>query len=220
MKKGLLILLFLSIYGPFFAQHVVEKSIESSSSKVEIYLDKIDNLILLSAPMNKVSVRLNDTDERFSTLKILKEKGRVVIRGQNLSPNQDSMNKFCVEQPVFASYKITVPLNSSVYVNIISGNFKAQNFRGNIRAEIETGEVQFIAVKGNVKLFIVDGNIKINLKKGDLDLKTNLGTLESHLSGKNLKKSAKSLKGFYIDKSQLVTIKAIKANIYVEALKD
>ncbi len=214
------ILFFLSIYSPFFAQHIVEKSVESAFGNVEIYLDKIDNLILLSSPTKKISVKLIDTGEEFSDLKIFKEKGRVVIRTNKLLSNRETVNKFCVEQPVFASYQMTVPVNSSVYVNIVSGNFSVLNFEGNIKAEIETGEVQFVAVKGNIKLFIVDGNVKVNLKKGNIDLKTSLGTLESNLLDKNLKKSDKSLKGFYKNKSQGITIKAIKANIYVEVLKD
>ncbi len=220
MRKLGHILFFLSIYSPFFAQHIVEKSVESAFGNVEIYLDKIDNLILLSAPTKKISVKLIDTGEEFSDLKIFKEKGRVVIRTNKLLSNRETVNKFCVEQPVFASYKVTVPANSSVYVNIVSGNFSVLNFEGNIKAEIETGEVQFVAVKGNIKLFIVDGNVVLKLKKGHFDLKTNLGILSANLSGENIYKSAKTLKGFYKNKSQDITIKAIKANIYVEALKD
>jgi hypothetical protein len=220
MKKGLFILFFISIYSPFFAQHIVEKSVESSSDKIEIYLDKVDNVILKSEATHKVRVKLADAQEAFSNIKLVKEKGRVVIRSNNPLPNQNVINKFCVEQVNYASFVITVPQKSSVYINIVSGNLLAKNFEGNINAEIETGEVSFKNIKGNIKLSIVDGDVKVKIKKASLDLKSNLGKIFTDIKSKNLKIQPHKIEGVYKDNKQSVIIKAIKANIYLDAVKD
>ncbi|MFK5891272.1 MAG: hypothetical protein QM486_11150 [Flavobacteriaceae bacterium] len=220
MKKGLFILFFISIYSPLFAQHIVEKSIESFSDKIEIYLDKVDNVILKSDATHKVRVKLSDAQEAFSNIKLVKEKGSVIIRSNNPLPNQNVINKFCVEQVNFASFVITVPQKSSIYINIVSGNLLAKNFEGNINAEIETGEVSFKNIKGNIKLSIVDGDVKVKIKKASLNLKSNLGIIFTNIKSKNLKIQPHKIEGVYKDSKQSVIIKAIKANIYLDAVKD
>lgn len=220
MKKGLFILFLISVYSPFFAQHIVEKSIETKGKDIEIYLDKIDNLILKSDTIRKVSVKLSDVQDTFSSIKLLKEKGRVIVRSNNPMPAQNKINKFCVEQVNFASYFITVPKNSNVYINIGSGNLYAKNFESNISAEIETGEVNFKNIKGNIKLYIVDGNVKLKLRSASLNLKTNLGKIFTGIKSKSLKIQSNTIEGVYKDNKQAVIIKAIKANIYLDAVKD
>jgi len=220
MKKGLFILFFISIYSPFFAQHIVEKSIETKGKEIEIYLNKIDNVILKSDTIHKVLVKLYDVQDAFSNIKIFKEKGHVIIRSNDPLPSQEIHNKFCVEQVNFASYIITVPIKSNVYINIGSGNLYAKNFESNINAEIETGEVNFKNIKGNIKLSIVDGDVKVKTSAAALNLKSNLGKIVTDIKSKNLKIQPHKIEGVYKDNKQSVLIKAIKANIYLDAVKD
>ncbi len=220
MKRIVFLLLFSSIYNPFFGQHIVKKSVESSSDKIEIYLNKIDNLVLKSDTISKVLVKLLDAQENYSNIKLVKEKGRVIIKGNDPLPTQNILNKFCVEQVNFASYEITVPQKKNVYINIGSGNLLAENFLGNIKAEIETGEVNFKNTKGSINLSIIDGDVKVTIKKAALNLKSNLGKIYTNLKSQNLKIHPHKIEGFYKDNKQKVTIKAIKANIYVDAVKD
>ena len=220
MKRIIIILLFLCVYSPFFAQHVVEKSIESTSDKIEIYLDKVDNVVLKSDASHKVRVKLADAQEAFSNIKLIKEKERIVIRSNNPLPNQNVINKFCVEPINFASMVITVPQKSNVYINIVSGNLLANNFEGNIKAEIETGEVNFNNIVGNIKLSIVDGDVKVKIRKAALNLKSNLGQIVTAIKSNNLKIQSHKIEGIYKDDKQTVLIKAIKANIYLDTVKD
>lgn len=220
MKKVLCILFLISIYSPFFAQHIVEKSIETKGKEIEIYLDKIDNVILKSDTIQKVRVSLSDVQETFSNIKLFKEKGHVLVRSNNPLPSQEIFNKFCVEQVNFASYVITVPKKSNVYINIGYGNLLTKNFEGNINAEIETGEVNFKNIKGNIKLSIVDGSVNVKFKEASLNLKSNLGKIFTDIKNKNLKIQSNKIEGVYKDNKQSVIIKAIKANIYLDVLKD
>jgi len=220
MKKSLFILFFISINSSFFAQHIVEKSIETNDKDVEVYLGKIDNVILKSDTINEVRVKLSDVQETFSNIKILKEKGRVLIRGNDSLPNQNIINKFCVEQVNFASYIITMPTKSNVYINIGSGNLLAKNFEGNLNAEIETGKVDFKDIKGKIILSIIDGDVKVKIRKASLNLKSNLGKIFTDIKDKNLKIQSNNIQGVYKNSKQSVIIKAIKANIYLDAVKD
>lgn len=220
MKKIISILFLISIYSPFFAQHIVEKSIETKGKDIEIYLDKIDNVILKSDTIQKVRVSLSDVQETFSNIKLFKEKGHVIVRSNNPLPNQEILNKFCVEQVNFASYVITVPIKSNIYINIGSGNLYAKNFESNINAEIETGEVNFKNIKGNIKLSIVDGDVKVRIKTAALDLKSNLGKIYTGIKSKSLKIQSNKIDGVYKDNKQSVIIQAIKANIYLDTVKD
>jgi hypothetical protein len=220
MKKGLVIFFIISINCPFFAQHIVEKSIETKGEDIEIYLNKIDNLVLKSSSTLNVDVKLSDVQETFSNIKLVKEKGHVIIRSNKPLPSQNIINKFCVEQVNFASYVITVPTKSNVYINIGSGNLFAKNFEGNINAEIGTGEVVFERIKGNVKLSILDGSVKVKLRAASLNLKTNLGKIVTDIKIKSLKIESNKIEGVYKDNKQSLIIKAIKANIYLDAVKD
>jgi hypothetical protein len=202
-------------------QHYIEKSVETSSKNIEIYLNDIDNLLLESTPDNIVSVKLKEAQvAQLSSINFSHEKNGFVIRALEKFTSQDQFNKFCVEQPALLLYVITVPNHSNVSLKIGKGNLFINNFEGNLNAEVDTGEVLLNNIIGDVSLFIIDGVVRSKIQKAALNIKTNLGEVISTLPLKTKLQNPKMIRGVYKSKSQMLTIKAIKANIYLDAVKD
>ncbi|MCF6213365.1 MAG: hypothetical protein L3J45_04990 [Flavobacteriaceae bacterium] len=221
MKTFSYIFICACIIQQAVGQNYLEKSVEVSSKNIEIYLNDIDNLILRSTKAASVDVHLQDFQEnKLSAVKIDHRKNSLVITSAESYIIQEQFNKFCVEQPVLTNYIITVPNNSNVNLKIGKGNLSVIKFKGNLNAEVDTGEVLLNNILGNVTLFIVDGVVRVKLQKGALDIKTNLGKIISTLPVKSKIKNTKILKETYESNLQILNIRAIKANIYLDALKD
>lgn len=219
MHKQPYFLVFLGICQLTFGQHFIEKSFEAGSKNIEIICSSIDNLKLISTFGNNVKISLIDAQDHFSNIDVYTEKGRLFIKQKESFP-QESINKFCVEQPIFVSYIISVPNNSQVYVSIVSGNLNIENFIGFVNAQLETGAVTLDNNSGNINLKIVDGSVKVKIKNTQLNLTTNLGEIVSEIPILLPSESKKLLTGIYQSEQNKLTIKAIKANIFLEAVKD
>ncbi len=219
MQKRCLFLILLGISELIFGQHFIEKSFEASSKNIEISCTSIDNLKLISTSGNNVKISLKDAQDRFSNIDVYSEKDRLFIKQKESLP-QESINKFCVEQPVFVSYIISVPNNSQVFVNMVSGNLNIENFKGFVNAQLETGAVTLDNNSGDINLKIVDGSVKVKIKNTQLHLASNLGEITSEIPTLLPSESKKLLTGIYQNGQHKLTIKAIKANIFLEAVKD
>lgn len=219
MQNRLYFIIFLGIYQLTFGQHFIEKSFDASSKNIEIICRSIDNLKLISTSSNKVKISLTDAQERFSNIDVYTEKDRLFIKQKESLP-QESINKFCVEQPIFVSYIISVPNNSQVFVSIVSGNLNIENFKGFVNAQLETGAVTLDNNSGDINLKIVDGSVKVRIKNTQLNLATNLGEIVSTIPSLLPSKSKKLLTGIYQNDQSKLTIKAIKANIFLKSVKD
>ena len=220
MKKLSYILIFIGVLHNTFGQHYIEKSVEATSKNIEIYLNDIDNLILKTTRTNRLNVKLDDSKDGFSNIKIYNENDKLIVRATELILPQEQFNKFCAEQPLLAAYVIVVPINSNVSLKINNGNLSIRRFEGDLKVEIETGEVILNTILGNVSLFIVDGSVQAKLQSAQINVRTNLGKIVSNLPIKDLKQTANTLRGIFKYNTPTLVIKAIKANIYLEAIKD
>jgi len=221
MKRDFkILLLFLSISPILCAQHIIEKSVQTQSDIVEIYLDKFDNLILKNTPKNKVSVTLSESQNSYNNLSVKQEKGAVIIKANKSLKKLRIADKYCVDEPNLDSYVISVPVNSIVYLNLSTGNFYSHNFKGQINAELETSEVQLNNINGDIKIYIVDGKVNVKLKSALIDVKSNLGIVKATNLNKNLAILPHSIKGKTGTSKNQLKIQAIKANIYLEGVKE
>ena len=219
MQNRWYFLFFLGFLQLTFGQHLVEKSVDVRSKNIEISCRNIDHLQLRSTSNKTVKINLTDAQDRFTNIDVYYENDKLIIKQKESQP-QETINKFCVEQPIFASYIISVPNDSQVFINIISGNLNISHFKGFINAQLETGNVILENNTGEVNLKIVDGSVNSVIKNSQLNLTTNLGEIESKLPHLPASKNKKSLIGFYKNDQNKLSIKAIKANIAIEAAKD
>jgi len=219
MYKLGFILLFFGIQHFSWAQHVVKKEIDVDIKNIEIICNDIDELKLQSINKNQIWVILQDAENKLTNVDILKEEDRIVIKQKKNLPQNDIINKFCVKQPLYASYIIKVPKNSNVYLKIESGNLNIDSFKGFINADIGTGAILLNNNFGNINLKIVDGSVKAYVKNSELNLSTNLGNIESSLHNLKAAKNNKTLNGVYKNDHNKLIITAVKANIYVMSVK-
>lgn len=219
MQKRAYFLILLGICQLTFGQHFIEKSFDTSSKNIEIICQNIDKLKLISTLDKKVKISLTDAQDRFSNIDVYTEKDRLFIKQKEPLP-QESINKFCVEQAVFVSYIISVPNDSQVFVRMVSGNLNITNFKGFVNAQLETGAVILDDNSGAINLKIVDGSVLVIIKNTQLNLMTNLGEIASAIPILLPSENKKLLTGIYQSDQNKLTVKAIKANIYLEAVKD
>lgn len=220
MKQLLKILICVTVFQYATAQKYIEKSVETKAQIIEIYLDDIDNLVLESSKINKVIVKLEGDDFTLNTINLFEEKSTLIIRSDNLPPFQDQINKFCVDKPTIDSYKITVPQGLKVRVNIMRGNLLVKHFTGDLKVTIETGFVVLNKIDGNVVISIIDGSVIAKLESAVINVNSNLGKVYSNLPLKEAIQTENSYKGMFVNSNQMLSIKAIKANIYLERAKD
>jgi len=202
------------------AQHILKKEIDVNIKNIEIVCNNIDQLTLQSIDINQVWVVMQDAEGQLTDVDIYKEKSKIIIQQKEVLPQSQIFNKFCVVQPNYASYLIKIPKNSNVYLKIQSGDLTIKNFEGFVSAEVETGMVFLSDNRGAINLKIIDGSVKSFIKNSELKLSTNLGIIESSITGLKATKNKKTLSGIYKKALNKLMITAIKANIYLESVKD
>jgi len=219
LKLGYL-LFYLSVIQNTLAQHYINRTIDVDTKDIEIICHDIDNLRLVSTPNRQLTVYLEDVNDAFTNIDIYKKKDKLIIKQKEKLPPQEPPDKFCVEQPNFASYVISVPNNSRIFIAIETGNLNITNFKGFINAQVETGTVLLNNNLGEINLRIIDGSVRSLIKNAQLKVSTNLGNIESSLSNLKLTKNNKTLTGIYKNNLNKLEITAVKANIYLESVKE
>lgn len=220
MYKLNLIFVFYIALQSAMAQHILKKEVDASVKNIEIICGDIDELKLQSIDKNQVWVIMQDAEGQFTGVDIIKQKSKIIIKQKETLPQTQIINKFCVAQPNFASYLIKIPKNSKVYLKIISGNLAIKNFVGFANIEMGTGAVLLDDNLGTVNLKIIDGSVKSFIKNAQVKLATNLGIIKSSIPALIVDKNKKSLSGIYKNAYNKLKIAAIKANIYLEAVKE
>jgi len=219
MYKLGFIFIFFGALQSTLAQHILKKEIGDNNKNIEIICRDIDQLNLQSIDKNQVWVEMQDAEGQFTDVDIIKQKNKIIIKQKEVLPQTQIINKFCVAQPNFASYLIKIPKNSHVYLKIESGNLNIENFIGFVNAEVGTGIVLLNNNLGDINLKIIDGSVKAIVKNAQLKLSTNLGSIQSSISKLQTSINKKLISGVYENALNRLEITAIKANIYLEAVK-
>ncbi len=220
MYKLGFILLFFGVQHFSWAQHVIKKEIDVNIKNIEIICNDIDKLKLQSIDKDQVWVILQDAENQLTNFDIFNKKDKLIIKQKENLPQDNIINKFCVDQPLYASYVIKVPKNSNVYLKIESGNLNIDKFKGFINVDIGTGAVLLNNNFGDINLKIIDGSVKAFVKNTELKLSTNLGNIQSSLHNLKATKNNKTLNGVYKNDHNKLKITAVKANIYIKAVKE
>ena len=213
-----LILFFFTVNT--FAQNIFKKSIISKADKIVIEFNVIDQIELITSEVyNKIEV-VSESENISSSNIILEEtKGVIFISSidNNIVENEFEVDKQCVVQPIYTSYKIRIPKNTEVEVSYIQGNFYTDNFVGSLNLKVEEGIVKINEFEGSVFIHINIGDVNIlGLNNTSLNVRSNLGKVTSSIQTKEITKFKNKVDGIIGENLNQLTINAILANVHLE----
>jgi len=216
MKIYISILLFL-IFNISNAQLQIKKIAKNDVNILDIDLNKIDEIIIVSSTKNVFEIEEKSTS--INTIAYHISNNILYISELPVTENTYlEGDKFGIDQGDLPSYVITIPLGIKVNIAIKEGNFKALNVKGDISLQLNTGIATINNLKGNLTVEMIYGKINGFFKEGVFDVDTKLGTISTNLIDKNLKISNQKVKGFLKDKNFLIKIKTINGVINLNKL--
>ena len=210
---------FLLLAAPVIAQKTIVKEIDFNNQKIEIQLEDIDLLEIVNTDKQKVSLLMQDHAENPTQIEIKNSEKTIVITASTILPIVDNskMDKFCYEQPLFSSYKLMIPKGCEVSVIYHKGNFSTKNFTGNMNVRLNTGDLTIDNFKGNVNIESFSGNIDTTINNTEAIILSSQGKITTSFSSSNWERTAISLKGTLGNKSNLLTIQSVNANIVLNS---
>jgi len=209
VKKILFILLVSGSILRMFPQKSVTKIIDFNGDFIRINLGKIDHLELIQSSKNKVNIVANELQQESSFLKIENQKNELFIDAVQTEILKDE-RPACIEQPLFTSYKISVPKNVKVFITIKSGNFFTSNYNGFLDLQVQEGEINLKNILGNIKIINIDGIIFCTTAIKNIIAISHLGNV--YLQKEKPVKNNKSIR-------ELLKIETIRGNIFVNTNK-
>lgn len=219
VKRSLLFILLLFALC-LSAQNSIDRSLITKAKQISIEFDLIDNLELINTDNDQIIV--SSRNDLGGTLNFILEERKGIVYIENIidrSLESALLDKDCVIQPNFPSFKITIPIDRKVDIFIKEGNFFAKEFEGNVNLQIEKGIIKVNDFKGKMQININIGNVYCNLKNTKVDVSTNLGFIKTSIPFNDTINSDKNLEGIIDKPENELYIKAIKANIFIEELK-
>jgi len=209
MKNFLFLLFFLSSINFLFAQKNTKKEIDFNGNFIQIDLGKIDHLEIQQTNQSKVTISTKELQQEATFLQIEQENSGLYIR-ENSAHNIKEELPACIEEPLFTTYKITIPNQVKVYININAGNFYSENFNGFLKLNVDNGEIFLKNCTGNITIKNIDGIINCTTSIQDIVAKSHLGKEEI------FKKPGASLKN---NIKNMLRIESIRGNIFINAKK-
>lgn len=179
--------------------------------------DLIDRLEVKSYDGDMIKIEAEDDFGGYLNFKV-EEKGTTFIITEQVNDltEEDNVAKICAVQPVYAAYKIELPKNRRVILDVSEGNIDLINFNGQLIAKLEKGEMHLGPFEGIVDLFLNIGNINCVLKKTTIEAETNLGQIVTDLQFENEVKTSNSLSGFYQNQKNKLKIRSTNGNIHLK----
>ncbi len=118
MDMKLLKLLFIFLnFTIVFSQKTVVKSKSLDTDVIVINLDNIDNLSIVCSNTNTIQVVANEMVNEQSFFTISTAGNTTIIESFQKNKTHKAQN-VCFEQPLLTTYKITIPENKKVEINI------------------------------------------------------------------------------------------------------
>ena len=220
LRKGLILLTLFLITLNSFAQNYLKKSLTSESDKIVIEFNTIDQIELITSDINNEIEVVSETENvSFSNTVLEEENGIIYIRSveANINESEFELDKQCVVQPIFTTYKIRIPKNKKVEASFTQGNFYSKNFEGDLTLKVEEGIVRINNFEGDIFILINIGNVNISgVENTSLNVKSNLGLVTSGLDTKEISKNKNKIEGVFGKRLNKLTINAILANVQLE----
>ena len=218
-KKGLSFLILLLFNANFFAQKVIEKSLITEATSFIFEFDIIDHIIIdESQSFNEVTVSAESVESYIPNFILEEKKGSVFIKSIELAfDSDDEVNKLCKVQPIYTTFKITIPKGKNVFIKYVDGNFYLNNFDGNLELVLNDGIVNLNRFLGSVNVKLNGGNVYCTkIQDTKIDITSNMGIITSGLILNNSLKKNNLLKGVYGRNLNELNVNAISANIHLK----
>jgi len=222
--EGLIFLILLFFGSNCFAQKIIKKSIKTNASSMIIEFNMIDQLDLVCSNSANEVVVISQNDKNQSPSVILKEKnGMLFIKSfQNATVIEESeIDKLCAIQPIYTSYKISIPKNKNIQVIYGQGNFMTENFSGNLKLKLQEGIVKIGKYSGEIAVTLYNGQVNCDaIQDSELNVNSNIGKVMANFELNNAIQNNHELKGVLGHKLNGLTIESIMANIELTAYKN
>lgn len=206
-----------------FSQKHIEKSVSSRAEQIILEFNVIDQIQLFNSDDDTNVLILAEGRSHFPMF-IMKEENGILYVQENESPadhETDGLDKICIVEPNFSSYKVYVPKGRDVYISFIEGNFYADNFQGDLNLMVEDGIIKLNHINDSVKARLNSGSIHVqNIENTFVDAETNLGSLITDPSLKGFSESEKHLVEKLGNASKKLLIRTILANVYLNVSED
>jgi len=212
MMKKQLLLLFMMISIPFFAQKKVEKDMETSLKEIEISTVGLDDFVIENSNSKFVEVILFAENMHEQEIIIAEENDKVSIKFQldSLIIDEAVFRKFITKrlQRAYAIVKIPKGKNLTIYGE--NHSIESKNFLGDLTIYIEKGIVKLNSIQSNATVKMYAGTIFASAKNKNITLHSNIGniTVDEVLYQKDFKKIVS-------DSSKSLSINTIKGIIFV-----
>ena len=216
--KQLILIANLFIFTTIFCQKTVVKTVASNAKNIIIQLDNIDILSLKTTNTKVISVTATELISEASYFTLSEEKGSVIIKSVSKSESEKPVN-VCFEQPLLTSYRIEIPKNKTVEIQINNGNFSSNKFVGNLVLNLKQGEIAINDFIGNINILNISGKIDCSFLNGKIVAETKLGAITSKLDKLNLVINQNLVTGFVNNELNSLKIQTVRANINLKPLK-
>ncbi len=203
----------------FFAQKIIEKSLITKATSFIFEFDIIDQIIIdESQSSNEVTVSAESVESYVPNFILEEKDGSVLIKSIELGfDRDDELNKVCKVQPLYTTFKITIPKGKNVFISYVDGNFYLNNFGGNLKLILNDGIVNLNHFLGSVDVKLNGGNVYCTkIQDTKVDISSNRGIVISSLVLNNSLQKSNQLKGVYGRNLNKLSVNAITANIHLK----
>lgn len=222
--KGLIFLILLFFGWNCFAQKIIKKSIKTNAATVIIEFNMIDQFELFCSNSTDEVVVISQNEKNQSPTVILEEKNEVLfIKSFEHATVKEAfeIDKLCTIQPMYSSFKISIPKNKNIQVIYAQGNFMTENFTGNLKLKLQDGMVKIGKYEGNVAVTLHNGQVICDaIQDTELDVNASIGKVIANFELNNALQNEHELKGVFGRKLNSLAIETILANINLSTYKN
>ena len=206
-----------------YGQEIVEQRIDSNAEDILIEFDLIDHIELFNSN-DESSIRVKaEGNNAAHSFQLEEKEGHVLLSGHDIKVAEELLgdDKVCQVEPNYTSYQIYVPKEKVLYISFMEGNLYADNFEGDLNLKVEDGIIKLRNMNDPVKLSLNSGSVFLNeIRNTKIDAETNLGVLVNDLIKEGNINSNKRLVETIGSPDNLIIIRTILANIYLDGTKD
>ncbi|MBJ2176425.1 DUF4097 family beta strand repeat protein [Aureibaculum sp. A20] len=203
------------------AQKKVLKEVDFNNQNIEVQFEDIDLLEIVRTEDQKISISMVDYVENTTQLEIENVGNNIRIISKSLIPFEPNskIEKFCYLQPLFPSYKLSLPKGSAVEISYKNGNIEVVSFTGNMDLRLNTGDVKIDDFKGSITTELLFGNINATIRDTEVNIISNHGDITTTFPSEQWQKTDISLKGILGINNNLLKVESISANINLKTIE-
>ena len=220
---GLYLILFFAFLN-VYSQSSKDLTLTLTSERLILDLGLLDNILIVNSQDENLRISVENSG-MIPALKTKESEGIFYFSSvfQEDVTERSSEAKQCSIEPVYPTYKISIPAGKTTLVSYKSGNFLADGFDGILQLELEDGMVRMVNTQNSVHVKMQRGKAYIEgISDSNIDVRTRIGELHSNIRAEALAEPGKQSE--FAGKSLLlrderfekeIVVEAVMANIYL-----